>query len=222
MRLPELLVLYVLIGIGSAAGYLAVKRPLATGTFVDAALLGSFWPLYGPFLLLQGRPETGEPQTLAVRSIELVQDLPLSALLPDRATAASLEQRLARAQARVAEIDELLTLPEFSEEDALDRQRQLEARGDHRAAATVRHRVQSIRRLRQLREQFSTELIEIRELLTQFRIQAEVVRLSGEDDGQATRELISELQLRMEALDEMLGEESQGAQALAPTAEALP
>lgn len=220
MRLPELAVLYVLIGVGSAAGFLAVKRPLTAGALVDAALLGSFWPLYGPFLVLQGRTEPGRTTSRAVASGHIASpELPLSSLLPDPATAASLEQRLTLAQARVADIDHLLSLPEFSDVAAKTRHQELERRGDHRAAATARQRVQSIGRLKQLRERFATELIEIREILAQFRIQAEVVRLAGEDDGQSTRELISELQLRMETLDEMLGEESP---VLAPVAQALP
>lgn len=221
MRLPELAVLYVLIGVGSAAGFLAVKRPLTAGAFVDAALLGSFWPLYGPFLMLQGRTEETSQAMLGVASVGCAEspELPLSSLLPDPATAASLEERLASAQARVTEIDRLLSLPEFSEDAARSRRQELEERGDRRAASTARQRVQSIGRLKQLRGRFADELTEIREILAQFRIQAEVVRLAGEDDGQATRELITELQLRMEALDEMLGEEPQ---VLAPMAQALP
>jgi len=218
MRLPELAVLYLLVGIGSAAGFIAVKRPLTAGVFVDAALLGTFWPLYGPFLMLQGRSQSNDPGLDAVSWRNAAAAAPLCSLLPDPTTAAALERRLALAQARVTEIDRLLSLPEFSEEAATRRQQELEDRGDLRAAATARQRVQSIARLRQLRARFSTELTEISELLAQFRIQAEVVRLAGEDDGQATRELISELQLRMEALDEMLGEDS-GTLSLAPAAQ---
>lgn len=220
MRLPELAVLYVLIGVGSAAGYLAIKRPLTAAALVDAALLGSFWPLYGPFLMLQDRAEPDSTVPRAATSGNIASpELPLSSLLPDPATAASLEQRLALAEARVAEIDHLLSLPEFSDDAATSRQQELERRGDHRAAATARQRVQSIGRLKQLRGRFAAELTEVREILAQFRIQAEVVRLVGEDDGQSTRELITELQLRMEALDEMLGEEPP---MLAPMAQALP
>jgi hypothetical protein len=220
MRLLELSVLYLLVGFGSAAAFLVMRRPVTAGSVADAALLGAFWPLYGPFLLLHGPPASaGATFQPAVSPGD--PPPPLASLLPDLETARALELRLSQAESRVAEIDRLLALAEFSEGSALARQAELEARGDDRAAATARQRVLAIRRLRQLRGRFATELTEISELLAQARIQAEVVRLAGEDDGHATRELIAELQLRLEALDEMLGEDA-AARDLAPLAPASP
>jgi hypothetical protein len=206
MRLLELTVLYLLVGAGAAVAFLVMRRPLTAGSFVDAALLGAFWPLYGPFLLLHG-PQSAEAADAMPLAVSAPADPPpLASLLPDLETARALERGLALARSRVADIARLLAQPELSEGAALARQAELEARGDDRAAATARQRVLAIRRLRQLRGRFATELDEISELLAQARIQAEVVRLAGEDDGHATRELIGELQIRMEALDEMLGE----------------
>lgn len=214
MRLLELAVLYVLVGVGSAAAFLVMRRPLTAGSMADAALLGAFWPLYGPFLLLHGSSAPAQAAStagpgLAIAAPGELEAPALASLLPDLETARALERRLSLAESRVAEIDRLLALPELSEEAARARQAALEARGDDRAAAAAGQRVQAIRRLRQLRGRFAAELTEIGELLAQARIQAEVVRLAGEDDGRATRELIGELQLRMEALDEMLGESSE-------------
>ncbi len=216
MRLPEFAALYLLIGVGAAAGLLVFRRPLTPGSLVDAALLGTFWPLYGPFMAFQGRAEAESPTDAAVIVGSSDVDLPLAALLPDRGTAEALEQRLSLAEARVAEIDRLLAQPELEEDAAEARWRALDARGDQRAAATARQRVQSVRRLRGLRERFAAELTEIREIVAQFRIQAEVVRLAGEDDGRATRELLNELHLRLETLDEMLGEPDLGGDLATP------
>lgn len=212
MRLPELAALYLLVSLGAAVGLIVARRPLGMNDVVDTVLLGAFWPLYGPFLLLQERSSpAGELSADGLPEAEL----PLTSLLPDPDTAAALERRLDLARSRVEEIDCLLGRPEFSEEAAIERQRLLETRGDERAAATARQRVGSIRRLRRLRQRFAAELDEIREIVTQFRIQAEVVRLSGEDDGESSRELLNELHLRLETLDEMLSE-STGSLASAP------
>jgi len=187
MRLPELALLYSVVGVGCALALLvARRRSKGAGSLVlDAALLAPFWPLYGPFLLLKALPPeaaTAEASGLSGQVLEL----PLSSLLPDDETARALEARLELARARVAEIDRLLADPDFDEEVALERKRQLEARGDVRAAATARGRAASIRQLRQLQGQ------------------AEVVRLAGESDRSASEGLLDELRLRLETLDEML------------------
>jgi hypothetical protein len=218
MRIAELAALYVLVGVGAAAGLLAVRRPLTPATFVDAALLGTFWPLYGPFVLLQGRADAETAGTAVEAGLD---EAPLAALLPDRATAEALEERLRLAEARIAEIDALLRQPALDEAAAEARWRALDARGDARAAATARQRVQSIRRLRGLRQRFADELVEVREIVAQFRIQAEVVRLSGEGDGAEARSLLDELHARLDALDEMLGEPA-GDEDLAERAPAMP
>lgn len=206
MRLTELAILYLFVGIGAAAGLLALRRPMTTTTFVDAALLGSFWPLYGPFLLLKARDDAaavnGDQGEAASR------DLPLASLLPDQDTADALDRRLTLAQSRINEIDELLLRPELNEGRAQQRLEQLQREtgaASERATTAIRRRLASIQRLRRMRARFADELVEINELISQFRVQAEVVRLAGEDDGEASRELLNELHLRLETLDEMLG-----------------
>jgi hypothetical protein len=57
-----------------------------------------------------------------------------------------------------------------------------------------------------MREQFGKEINQISELLTQLRIQAEVVRIAGASDDD-TRELVGELVARIQGLDELLDEE---------------
>ncbi len=183
MRANELLILYVLIGIGSAAAFtlLAKQKRL-----LDAAILVPFWPLYGPFLLL-GRAQPAQ----------------LGGLLPDGAIVGELTDRLATAKTRVQEIDAVLARPELDEPSARARMTELAERGDDRAAASVQARLTSIERLRRLRERFMCELTEIDELLAQLRVQSEVVRLAGGAETN-TRELVEEIVHRVEGLDAIL------------------
>lgn len=221
MRLVDLAFLYLVVGLGCAAARLLARRgdgrPGAAA--IDAALLAPFWPLYGPFLLMaQGGRESpprparpagpatwGEAPTVRA-ALERAAGSPLAGLLPDAAAAATLERRLGLARTRVEEIDRLLADRDFDETAAAERKRELEAQGGHRAAAAAGARATSIRRLRDLRAQFARELAEIDELLVQLRVQAEVVRLAGDRDGEAGKDLVEELVLRLESLDAMLEE----------------
>jgi hypothetical protein len=208
MRLFELTVLYVLVGLGCAVTLVMRGRRDPT----DLVLTALFWPLYAPFLL--SRPEAAagpDPnevpesriETELLEALQRVRGTPLAELLPDPATGAALARRLRTATAKLAEIDGLLSRPDFSEVVAAERVRDLEAAGDIRAAAIARGRMSSVRRLRVLRDRFRRELNEVEELLAQLRIQAEVVRIAeGCDDG--TRDLVAELLSRVEGLDELL------------------
>jgi hypothetical protein len=207
MRLPELAALYLLVGIGAAAAFLALRRPVTATTLVDAALLGPFWPLYGPFLALKSLGDGQDSEERLATTFDQEQ-LPLSSLLPDQETADALDRRVSLARARIVEIDELLRRPELSEPEAQRRLQQLERQegdGAARALAVTRRRIRDIRHLQQMRAGFADELLELGELVAQLRVQAEVVRLVGEEESDSTRELLDELHLRLETLDEMLG-----------------
>jgi hypothetical protein len=177
MRALELAVLYMLVGAGCAAALIANWR-LIRPSALDVGIVFAFWPLYAPFLLMRSQ-----------------RRLPRSAAAPD--------QRIAGAKARVGEIDLLLAQSEFSEEAAVARQAELEARGDHRAAAAAAGRVENIRRLRALRGRFAAELAEIEELLAQLRVQSEVLRFTDQSAAD-NRELIARIEARIAALDTML------------------
>ncbi len=204
MKLPELLLLYFLVGAGCAAAVLT--RRADAGRAVDAVLLAGFWPLYGPFLLLGNTGEapaapTGEMEFLG--ALKRASQTPLGKLLPDEAGARALAGRVRVAAGKVDEIDLLLAKREFSEEAALTRVRELEAKGaSPRAIATAANRARNVTRLKGLRDRYARELDEVRELLAQLVTQAEVVRLAGEADAEA-RELVRELVCRVEGLDEM-------------------
>jgi hypothetical protein len=215
MTLGQLAAFYALIGAGCTIALLGKRGPVSV---LDAVLLALFWPLLGPYVLTTpaaaparaGSP--GEPGAQAA-SDEAAGDLldalrraggaPLAGLLPDVGSGRRLARRMSMAEARVGEIDVLLEKERFDEARALERQAELRESGDEKAAAMIDGRVQIIRRLRAMRDQWSSEIQTIGELLTQLEIQAEVVRLSGMGDGD-TRELVEELVTRIQGLDDFL------------------
>lgn len=176
MRATELAILYLIIGCGSAIALMVMDR--RSRRILDAVLLLPFWPLYGPFLLIS-RPEAGDPKL------------------------ARLQQCLAKAGSRIAEIDRLLARPELDARSAAARLVQLRERGDERAAASVQARLTSIERLERLRERFEREVTEIEELLAQLRVQSEVFRLAGGADT-GTRELLDDIICRVDGLEAIL------------------
>lgn len=207
MNLPALAVLYVIVGTG------CVVARLSRGTrpryrISDSILLLSLWPLFGPFLLMHGRPDASEREVEFLFALRRVGDTPLGAALPDAEARAALGARLRVAGVKVREIDRILARPEFDEPHARSRlQAMRERAASETALATASMRVQNIHRLRALRNRFANELDEISELLMQLSTQAEVVRLAGSADC-SSRELVQELVMRVEALDSMLDDDS--------------
>ena len=209
MNLLPFAIVYVLIGVGGALAVLLTRKSGAG--WLDAALLVLFWPLYGPFLLLAGKDPVGASDAPPgeadfVHSLRRARaGTPLAVLLPDEASAERLSTRLETAAQKRDEIEALLAQPAFSEERAAERCRELEARGDERAASAARGRLTNIRRLRRMRDQFSAELSEINELIAQLHIQAEVVRIAGADTDESDA-IIGAIMDRVEGLDAVLDE----------------
>lgn len=189
MKAEELALLYTLVGGGCALGLLA-RRGLGAARVIDAGLLAAFWPLYGPFLLLADR----RPERIS------------TVVAPD--ALAPVAERVTRAESRIREIERLLSLPEFSEEAALEREAELRREGHAAAAESALGRAQNIKRLRALRDRFRRELDHVAELLVQARVQSELVRLSGSADP-GERDVIAELASRVQGLDLMLAEDPQ-------------
>lgn len=191
MRATELSILYVLVGVGCASAVVAQARAQRA---LDALLVLLFWPLYGPFLLLGARVAAG-PHTGRSASA-------LDGLTAGPELLAELEGRVAAAERRLAEIDGMLARPELSEVEATRRELERAEAGDGVGEKLARGRLSAIRRLRALRQRFSRELEQVRELTLQLRLQGELVKLAGDPDG-STRELLAELTLRVECLDEI-------------------
>ena len=193
MRLGELLTLYLVAGLGSAAAWLLLRQ--GAGRALDALVLVPFWPLYGPFLLV---------------SVGAVRASAGPASLAPGELAVALERRVAEAEARIREIDRLLGAPGLSEAATLARAEALEREGAHAAARAARARLEHLARLGALRGQMAAQVAEVRELLLQAKLQAEVLRLAGGDADPG--DLLLELRVRLETLDAVLA----APEALAP------
>lgn len=189
MRTFELLAAYGVFGITCALTLVFVAK----GRLADAALLVPFWPLYGPFLVLGALEPTK-------------RESGFEHLLPDRIAMSRLHERMALARGKVSRIDALLAQPDFSPSATAARHASLLASGDERAAASAAARLENIRRLERLRERFTTELVELEELLAQLGVQSEVVRLAGASNEE-TRLLVEQIESRVEGLDAILAAE---------------
>ena len=202
MTVVELAIVYGVAGGVVAVAALARRRPA-----VDALLLVGLWPIYGPLLLLGGVAAADDRERELLEALRRAATTPLGSVLPDEATARALARRLRDAAARVREVDLLLARPDLDVGAARARAAELERRGGaSSAAATAALRVQTIERMRQLRDRTAIELDEVGELIAQLVAQAELVRLSGAADVAAT-DLVRELVARVEGLDGLLAAE---------------
>jgi hypothetical protein len=198
----DLAIVYAMAGAAAAIAVIATRRPL-----LDGVLMLGLWPIYGPFLLLGGLAAADDRERELLEVLRRAAATPLGSVLPDEATARALARRLRDAAARVREIDGLLARPDFDERAARLRAAELERRGgSSSAASTAALRVQTIERMRHLRDRTSGELDEVGELIAQLMAQAELVRLSGAADG-AAADLVRELVARVEGLDGLLAAE---------------
>ncbi len=207
MRLPELALLYALIGTG-VAGWAFTQARAGRRRPAEVLLAFAFWPLYGPFLLQPHVAAVAPEDAGFLEALGRIEGTPLAALLPSGQAAKVLALRIRLAMERITEIDRLLAQPDFSESAAEARHAEFVARGDTRAAAAAQSRANNIRRLRGLRDRFARELDEVRELLGQLRVQAEVVRLAGAPGAQ-TRDLVTEILSRVEGLDAILADDAE-------------
>lgn len=189
MRLWELGLLYLLVGAGGAAAVLAKSRAEAAQRALDTALVLLFWPLYGPFLWMGSalaRPGGASPlERLAADGREAIA------------------RRVDAAEAKLAELDALLSRPELSAAAAEARRTELRARGDAVGERLAHNRLRAIERVHEIRAHFARELDQVRELMLQLEVQGELVKLAGEGDG-GTRELLAELSVKVECLDEIV------------------
>ncbi|MCB9547251.1 MAG: hypothetical protein H6706_15575 [Myxococcales bacterium] len=122
-----------------------------------------------------------------------------------RAPADPLGDRLARAARKAAEIDRLLATPDFDEGAVARQVATLEAAGQTQAAAAARRVLANIHRLQGLKRRHAEELAVVEALQHQLRTQVQVMRLAGQADG-GLDELVGALEVRVEALEDLLAE----------------
>jgi hypothetical protein len=204
--MSSLIVVYAIIG--CVAAMLAFSHDGGKmGALSDAILLLLFWPLYGPFFLIQSQHKEAAPsdrEATFLAAIRRASGTPLGSLLPDWPTARALARRLRVAGRKVHELDELLARPDFSECETAARLAILEANHASTAAlSSATMRLGNIRRLHSLRNRFARELDEVGELVAQLTAQAELLRIERTQDPLGN-ELVAELLSRVEGLDQIL------------------
>lgn len=202
MTVVDLTVGYAVVGAALALLALAAGR----ATTVDAVLLLGLWPLYGPVLAGgSGRaaPPVDAREEALVLALRQATGTPLAAALPDEARARALARRMRDGRDRLADLDRVLARPDLDEAAARARAAALETGGAHPGAvATAQRRVHTIRRLRDLRARFATDLEQVDEVVTQLTVQLELVRFADAADATAA-ELAADLCARIDGLDEV-------------------
>ncbi len=194
-------------GIGAVLALVAVAAGRASA--LDAVMLAGLWPLYGPVLAGGDRraPTAADPREDAlVEALRRAAGTPLGAALPDEAGARALAGRVRDGRARLADLDLVLARPDLDEAVARARVAALERGGAHPGAVAVaQRRIHTIRRLRELRARFASDLEQVDEVVTQLTAHLELVRFAGTVDDTAA-ELAADLCARVESLDELLHE----------------
>jgi hypothetical protein len=200
-------------GVGAVLALVAIVRWKAST--VDALAVLAVWPLYAPVIAAGGDDDPRE-QAL-VDALRRAAGTPLAGALPDEAAARALVRRMRDGRARLAELDDVLARADLDEAAALARVAALERGGAHPGAiATAQRRVQTIRRMRALRDRFAGEIEQVDEVVTQLTAQLELVRFAGTADESAAAELAADLAARVESLDELFGNDLVGARVPPP------
>ena len=200
MTVVDLAVAYA--GVGAVMALIAIAR--RKGGAVDALLLLGLWPLYAPVLASGNEPADPRERAL-IDALRRANGTPLAAGLPDEDGARALVRRMRDGRTRLEELDRVLLRQDLSEVAAVERVAALEQSGAVPGAiATAQRRVQTIRRLRALRARFAGEIEQVDEVVTQLTAHLELVRFAGSADDTAA-ELAADLCARVEALDELFG-----------------
>jgi len=202
MRFTDLAILYLVVGAGCAI-WTARAKPATRGR--DIPLMLVLWPVFVPFALADGgRHASTDPSANALlAALGAFADGPFATLLPGPRTVDTIAARVRLALERIARIDTLLATPDLDEASLARRLEAFRGARDETSAAAVAGRLAAVARLKSLKERSEREVVQVRELLAQLAVQAEVVRLSG-GDGAAAKATVQELVARSEGLASVL------------------
>lgn len=218
MSLLDLLVLYAVAGAGCAAVVFRRTHGSRRRRLANAAVTLPLWPLWAPIALLpDAPPRTPARGRVARIEAELEQamraaaDSSLSVLLPPDAVA-RIRTELARAAARIAELDGVLAQPGFDRGAAEARVATLlEANASRRAIKTAILHRDNVARIEAMRDRHARALEELGELVGALRSQLVLARYAG-SSPEGVGGIVSELWARVEGL----GEAMAAGDALAP------
>jgi hypothetical protein len=215
VRLLDLAVVYLVVGLGCAWALHARRRGEGRTSLADSLLTFSLWPLYVPMLLTAPddaarRAPSRATTARVVRECELLTEAltatrrrlvhpSLAPLLPTDAQLRRLTEHVACLDARVHELDQVLAGEEF---DPARAERMLRSdRGSAEAAAAA---MEGARRLQAMRARAPRARDELLGLCARLRMQVTVLRFAEAPQGEALGELLSELMGRIEGVGEAL------------------
>lgn len=193
MRLLDLAIFYLLLGVGSC--WLAASRGRRGAGDLAMALL--LWPLYIPVAFSSPQPQApsrgDHPEYRALlAALASVRNEHLAALLPKEPQLRPLAERLRVLEDKASELDEVLARDEFA------------------AAEREPHVRESLEQLQALRAGALRERDELVALCRRLRVQVTVLRFSGSStDG--VGDLVSELLGRLEGMQVAFSEPTGGA-----------
>ncbi len=214
MRLIDLAVAYLVVGVGCAWALRSRRSEPGVATLADTVLTFTLWPLYVPVLLGPSAParrapaaghRAPSPRIERERALldealdaarERMREPSLAALLPTREQLATLTEHLTRLDAKVQELDEVLAGEEFDLARAERRLRESDRAGAEAATAAV----EGARRLAALRERAARERDELLGLCARLRMQVTVLRFAEGAPGENLAELVGEILGRIEGV----------------------
>lgn len=214
MRLIDLAVAYLVVGIGCVWALRSRRSSTDTSPVTDTVLTFALWPLYVPVLLAPSRPSVTRSKAvrrapspriereraLLAEALEAararVEPSSLASLLPTDQQLSMLAEHLESLDAKVQELDEVLSTEEFDLARAERRLREANPASVEGATAAV----DGVRRLTALRERAARERDELLGLCARLRMQITVLRFAEGAPGERLAALVGEILGRVEGV----------------------
>ncbi len=213
MGVMETGIFYLLLGGVVAVALVLRAEGKSAGARVATFVAGVFfWPVFAPFLLSPGHSAAAvTPPALAARerlkaALGQVEGLAAEVLRPEVARLRGLVDAMGKMEARVAEMDALLTTPEFDRSAACEQLEALSRRGlppEDPRVQSVQARLRNMERLGAMRERTAAELERVVLQLEEMGSRLQLLKFAGRPDAELV-ELLQSVASSVEAVTEGL------------------
>jgi hypothetical protein len=214
MGVMETGIFYLLLGGVVAVALVLRAEGKSAGARVATFVAGVFfWPVFAPFLLSPGHSAAAAvtPPARAARerlkaALGQVEGLAAEVLRPEVARLRGLVDAMGKMEARVAEMDALLTTPEFDRAVACEQLEALSRRGlppEDPRVQSVQARLRNMERLGAMRERTAAELERVVLQLEEMGSRLQLLKFAGRPDAELV-ELLQSVASSVEAVTEGL------------------